>query len=187
LVLDPVAISAISIGFGILFLMGAVHKVTALAGFRAILADYRLFPRKTVNILALAVVGIEGSLGLGWLFLPDRQIVALATIILLLLYGFAIAVNLHRGRTHISCGCSFGQSAGGADVLSGWLVARNLLLAAMAAVAFLPVAERSFGILDYLSLAAALASGTLLFAAGNQLIRNRAAFGNWRQSTYRNE
>ena len=185
--LDPVAISAISIGFGILFLMGAVHKVTALAEFRAILANYRLFPPKAVSVLALAVVGIEGSLGLGWLFLPDRQSVALATINLLFLYALAIGVNLRRGRTHISCGCNFGQAAGGADVLSGWLVARNLLLAAIAAVAVLPVAERSFGWLDYLTLAAALASGTLLFAAGNQLIRNRAAFGNWRQSTYRNE
>ena len=185
--LDPVGISAISIGFGILFLMGAVHKVTGLAEFRATLEDYRLFPASISDAMAIVVIAVEGVLGTAWLFLADRRIVAAATITLLFAYAGAIAINLQRGRAHISCGCSLGRSAGGVDLLSGWLVGRNLLLAAIAAAALLPVTERSFGALDYFTLAAAVAGGTPLFAAANQLIHNRAAIGNWRRGKSRDD
>ena len=185
--LDPLVATAISIGFGIMFLLGAVHKLTALAEFRAILADYRLLPAKAVDSSALAVIGAEACLGLGWLFAPETRVVASATAILLLVYAAAIAVNLRRGRTHISCGCGFGQFAGGVDLLSGWLVARNLLLVAVAALGSLPAAERTFGALDYVTLAAALATSMLLFVCANQLIQNRAAIASWRRGAARDE
>ncbi len=185
--LDPLVATAISIGFGMLFLLGAVHKLTALGEFRAILGDYRLLPAAGVAASAVVIGGVEAGLGLAWLFMPDKGVVAAATATLLFVYAGAIAFNLHRGRTHISCGCSFSQSAGGVELLSGWLVARNLLLAGSALVGGLPHAERSLGALDYVTLVAALAAAMLLFAAANQLIQNRAAIGSWRRGTVRDD
>ncbi len=46
----------------------------------------------------------------------------------------------------------------------------------------LPVSEREYGALDVFTLAAAVLVCVFLFAAGNQLIRNRAAISAWRHS-----
>ncbi len=185
--LDPVIAAALFLGLGTLFLLGAVHKATALAEFRTVLAGYRVLPENLVKVTALAVTAVEAGIGLAWLLLADKRAVATATIVLLLVYAGAIALNLLRGRRHIDCGCSFGRSAGGGEFLSGWLVGRNLVLAALAATAGLPVINRTLGALDYVTLAAALAAGTLLFATANQLIQNRAAAGGSRRSRIRND
>ena len=51
--------------------------------------------------------------------------------ILLLLFAAAMAVNLRRGRADIDCGCALGLLK---ERISWPLVARNLVLAAAAAV-----------------------------------------------------
>jgi hypothetical protein len=186
-VLDPLVVTTISVGFGLLFLLGAVHKLTGIAEFRAILGDYRIMPAGLVAPAAVGVGVIEAGLGTGWLFAADKSAVAIATASLLLAYAAGIAVNLLRGRTHISCGCSFGRAAGGDDLLSWGLVARNLVLVTGAALATLPVSARAFGGLDYFTLATALAAAVLLFAASNQLIRNRAAISAWRRTVPRDD
>ena len=185
--LDPLVLSAVSVAFGLLFLLGAVHKLTALDEFRPILADYRLLPAGLVPVMAPTIGVLEGAIGVAWLFAPDKALPAVATAALLMLYACGIAINLRRGRTHISCGCSFGRSAGGDDLLSWGLVSRNLVLVVVAAVALLPAGQRSFGGLDFFTLAAALLVAVLLFAASNQLIRNRAAIQAWRRPARRDD
>ena len=178
--LDPLLASIISISFGLMFLLASVHKLTAFGRFRAILAEYEVMPAFVVPIAAAALPVMEIALGLGWLFLPDVRAVAAATIGVLLLYSSAIVFNLLRGRVHISCGCGFGKAAQGDEALSWGLVIRNagLLLAGLAAT--LPESSRAVGMLDYVTLCAALMAVVLLFTAGNQLIRNAAAIKTWR-------
>ena len=185
--LDPLVLTTMSVAFGLLFLLGAVHKLTALDEFRPILADYRLLPAALVPAAAVGVGLGEAAIGAAWLFAPDKLLPAIATAALLLLYAAGIAINLGRGRTHISCGCSFGKSAGGDDLLSWGLVARNLLLVFVAGVALLPAGQRSFGGLDYFTLVATLLVAILVFAASNQLIRNRAAIRAWRRPVRRDD
>ncbi len=179
--LDPLVLTSISVAFGLLFLLGAVHKLTALEDFRPILADYRLLPAGLVPAAAVGIGGIEAAIGAAWLFAPDKRLPAIATTALLLLYALGIATNLGRGRTHISCGCSFGRSAGGNDLLSWGLVIRNLVLVLVASLALLPAAQRDFGSMDFFTLAATLLVAVLVFATSNQLIRNRAAIRAWRR------
>lgn len=185
--LDPLVLTVVAVAFGLLFLLGAVHKLTALADFRPVLADYHLLPAGLVPAAAILIGVIEAAIGAAWLFAPDKALPAIATVALLLLYASGIAINLGRGRTHISCGCSFGRSAGGDDLLSWGLVVRNLVLVAVAGAAFLPAAERSFGSLDYFTLVATLLVAVLVFAASNQLIRNRAAIRAWRRPVRRDD
>jgi hypothetical protein len=186
-VLDPLVVTAVSVGFGLLLLLGAVHKLTGIAAFRAILADYRIMPAGLVAPVAIGVGVMEAGLGAAWLIAADKSVPAIATVALLLVYATGIGVNLLRGRTHISCGCSFGRAAGGDDLLSWGLVGRNLVLAACAATAMLPATARAFGGLDYFTLVTALAAAVLLFAASNQLIRNRAAIQAWRRTVTRDD
>ena len=185
--LDPLVLTAVAVAFGLLFLLGAVHKLTALDEFRPILADYRLLPAGLVPVVAPMIGVLEAAIGAGWLFAPEKALPAIATSVLLLLYAAGIAINLGRGRTHISCGCSFGRSAGGNDLLSWGLVARNLVLVSVAGTALLPAGQRGLGGLDFFTLIVTLLVAVLIYAASNQLIRNRAAIRAWRRPVKRND
>jgi len=181
MMLDPLVLAVISIGFGLMFLLAAVHKLTGLYRFRAVLADYRVMPAPAVPLVATALPVVEIALGLSWLFLGRHASVTLATITLLSLYTAAIGLNLLRGRVHISCGCGFGKAGKGDDVLSWGLVLRNLALVSAAFVSLVPATPRAIRAFDYFTLAAALLAIALLFATANQLIRNAAAIGSWRR------
>lgn len=185
--LDPIALRIISIGFGLLLLLASIHKLSDIGRFRAVLADYRLLPLAAVPAVALVLPAAEALLGLAWLFAASASAAAVSTAALLGLYTAGIAVNLLRGRVHISCGCGFGRSSGTGDALSWGLVLRNGILVASALLATLPVSARSIGVLDYVTLIAALLAVVLLFAATNQLIRNRAAIRLWRDTVTRND
>jgi hypothetical protein len=186
-VLDPLVLSLVSFAFGLLFLVGALHKLAALGEFREVLAGYRLVPNGWIPAAAFGIGVAEAVIGIGWLFADAKIWPALATIGLLTVYATGMAVNLARGRTHISCGCSFGPSTGRADLLSWGLVGRNVVLALTAGLAMLPVSERDYGALDVFTLAAAVLVCVLLFAASNQLIRNRAAISAWRRPVPRHD
>ncbi|MGH8629603.1 MAG: MauE/DoxX family redox-associated membrane protein, partial [Burkholderiales bacterium] len=76
---------------------------------------------------------------------------------LLLVYALAMGINLARGRRDIDCGCFKSALK---QTISGWLIGRNLLLAAAAAALLLPLAGRTTGVLDYVTVGA---GGAMLF------------------------
>ena len=183
--LDPVISTILSIGFGLMLLLAAVHKLSAPGRFRAILAEYRVLPSALVAPVALLLPILEVALGLAWLF--SSMPAWMPTIALLTLYTLGITTNLLRGRVHISCGCGFGKSTGSDDALHPGLVVRNFMLMFAAAGAALPVSTRAVGTLDYVTLIAALLVVMLVFAAANQLVRNAAAIRSWRGGAGRHE
>lgn len=185
--LDPLLLMIISIGFGLMFLLAALHKLTALQRFRAVLDEYRVLPAALLPAASIALPIVEIGLGLGWLFFAEIRLLAMTTAGVIALYTLAIGINLLRGRVHISCGCGFGKSAEDDDALSWGLVVRNAFLIGVALASALPASDRTFGIYDYLALVAALIVVVLLFIAGNQLIRNSAAINSWRRPVERND
>lgn len=86
-----------------------------------------------------------------------------------LLLAYAATMAWHRTRGHeLDCGC------GGEPLPVSWaLVARNLVLAALALTATAPLAPRALGLADFAVLAAALPLAALLYAAFNQVLRHR--------------
>lgn len=185
--LDPLVASIVSIGFGLMFLLASVHKLTGFARFRTILRDYRVMPGILVPLVAATVPTLEIALGITWLFASEPRMAGIATAILLMLYTSAIALNLLRGRVHISCGCGFGKAARGDEALSWGLVLRNGALLGAAVAATMPQSTRTIGVLDYVVLVAALLCVVLLFTAGNELIRNAAAIRSWRRGVARHD
>jgi hypothetical protein len=177
--LDPIVLTLISVSFGLMFLLASAHKFRALDEFRAVLDDYRVVPAMIVPVVAVSLPLFEAGLGLAWLILKIE--LWLPTTVLLVLYTASISINLLRGRVHISCGCGFGASTKTDEALSWGLVIRNVILISAALITSMPVASRAVGVLDYVTLVAALIAIFLLFAAGNQLIRNMAAINTWRR------
>lgn len=180
--LDPLIIKAISIGLGLMFLLAAYHKLKNGAEFRVTLLEYQLLPEWVVSPVSRIIPTVEILLGGSWLLSWYGQgMVAIASASLLGLYALAIGINLYRGRVHFDCGCSFGGKDDSEQFLSGGLVVRNLILIAAALVTLLPATSRSFSAGDYATLVAVLLATTLLYAAANQLISNRAAINTWRK------
>ena len=178
--LDPLLLKLVSIGFGLLLLLAAVHKLTALEKFRATLSAYEVLPLALIAPASILVPSIEVLLGVAWLLALQPVFVALASAVLLSAYTSAIAINLLRGRVHIDCGCGMASSAGSDQQLSWGLVLRNLVLIIAALTATMPASERTIGIVDYVTLIAGLLAIVLLYGAANQLLNNGAAIGTWR-------
>jgi len=180
--LDPLIVKAISIGLGLMFLLAAYHKLANGAAFRVTLLEYQLLPEWLVSSASRIIPIVEILLGGSWLLSWYGQaMTAVGSATLLGVYALAIAINLYRGRVHFDCGCSFGGKDENEQFLSGGLVARNLILIAAALITLMPAATRTFGFGDYATLLAVLLAATLLFAAANQLISNRAAINTWRK------
>jgi hypothetical protein len=179
--IDPLLVRAIAIACALLLLFSAWHKLVARDSFIVALGDYQLLPAALLRPAAVLIPVFEAVLGVTWLAGYEPRVVALLTAALLALYAAAIAINLWRGRVHISCGCGFGGASGTDQQLSWWLVARNVLLGAVAVLAALPAASRELGLYDWLTVVLALAACGTLYAGASQLLRNGAAISSWRR------
>ena len=180
--IDPLPITLVSIAMGLLLASAAWHKARTFAVFAAVLADYRLLPPALVAPAARVLPLAETALAAGWLSGSARPFVAGLTAGLFAVYGTAIAVNLLRGRVHISCGCGLGGTAGAGQLLSWGLVLRNALLIGLCLLPLSPVARRPFTALDYATLGAALVATVLLYFGASQLMKNNARMRAWRKT-----
>ncbi|MDE2003411.1 MAG: methylamine utilization protein MauE, partial [Betaproteobacteria bacterium] len=90
-------------------------------------------------------------------------------VALLLVFSVAVTINLVRGRRDVDCGC-FGPAGTSNAGLSGWIVLRNLALAAMAAALWVPTGVRPVVWVDYVTLGFATVTSLLVFAVVNRLI-----------------
>jgi hypothetical protein len=177
--IDPLLNHAVAAAFALLWWLTAWHKLSARVEFRAALLDYRLLPPGLVPLAAWLIPVGEALLGLAWVTGP-ASVAGPLSAALLGVYALAIAINLGRGRVHMGCGCGFGSAAGKDLPMSWWLIARNVVLGALALTGALPVADRSLGLVDGLTLILMLAAATVLFTGASQLLRNHSAMAAWR-------
>ena len=178
--LDTLILRVISIGFGLLFLLAAVHKFSTAQQFRVILEEYQVMPQVFAGPVTRIVPILEVLLSIGWFSAYRPELVAISSAALLTMYTSAIGLNLLRGRIHIGCGCGVGGSSDGDQQLSSGLILRNAILIAIALIAAIPVTARPFAILDYITIGTTLLASALLYASSNQLLANGAAIGTWR-------
>ncbi|MBH9386833.1 methylamine utilization protein MauE [Pseudomonas aeruginosa] len=152
----------------LLFLRAAWHKAHDYGRFYGFVADYRLLPEALLGPVSRALIGTELAIVALLLWPPLAAWGALAALALLGLYGQVIASALLRGRTRIECGCG-----GPAQPLSWLLVARNLGLMGLAALAmFTPPALGGL-----LATSVALLAGLFafcLYAIAEQVLANPA-------------
>ena len=141
----------------LVFLQAGVSKLLSRDEFQGIVANYRLLPAGLVAPFSLLLPFAELAAGLGILTMATRAPAAVLAATLLLLFGLAMAINLARGRRDIDCGCFKSALK---QTISGWLIVRNLLLAAAALALLLPITDRDTGLLDYVTV---FAGGSLLF------------------------
>ena len=173
--LDPVVSTIIALGVALLFGAAALHKLKDWSRFRTALAGYGLVPSSLNPAAALGFVALESLTAAMLPLSASRRIGALLAAALLVSYALAIFINLLRGRTSIDCGC---LGAGQRNRIGGWMVIRNLGLAAATFAATLPTTSRSLTSLDVVTIVGAVLTLAALYAAQDSLQRiAHAAFG----------
>jgi len=177
--MDPVLLAMLRGALALLFLSAAVHKLRSPVTFRAQLTDYRLVPERATGAAAAAVVAGELATGFALVLPPLRASAGGAALGLLCVYSGAIALNLVRGRRDIDCGCS-GPAL--RQPLTPWLLARNALLAGVAAACLAPVAARALVWLDSVTVAGGVLVLASLYAASNRMLASAPALARLRDA-----
>ena len=167
--LDPVASSLLALGGAGLFVWAAVHKLRAREAFAATLAEYRLLPQPLVGFGAAGLGMLELATAACLLWPALRPVGGTLGAALLAIYALAIAINLARGRRDLDCGCGLQPR-----VIGGWMVARNLIVAALLTLLLLPQSTRTLGAADFATITGALVVGALLYASVEQLFGRTA-------------
>jgi len=115
----------------LLFVRAALHKTSDFLEYQGFVADYQLVPETWVKTIALVSVAAEVSVIVLLLIEVTRPTGLVLAAALLLCYGIAMAINIHRGHTRIECGCG-----GTPQLLGRSLLWRNL---ALSVIALLPL------------------------------------------------
>lgn len=113
------------LALGLLFATAALAKLRKRRDFYAAVLAYQLLPPVWAMNMAVILPWAEAAIAIGLIL--DFNAAFAAAAGLLLVYALAMAVNLARGRRDLDCACG-----GAPQVLSIWLVVRNIILAGAA-------------------------------------------------------
>ncbi|MGI9592495.1 MAG: MauE/DoxX family redox-associated membrane protein [Myxococcota bacterium] len=167
--LDPALGFALRLALAGLWGLAVAHKAADPRAFRRAVADYRLVPAPLTGAAAWTLTVCEVALAATLLVPATSAAAALGSAALLGLYALAMGVNLARGRRDLDCGCS---APGRSRPLGEGLLVRNALLAALSLAAALPLAPRSLGWLDAITVAAGAVTLLLLHAGAEAALAN---------------
>lgn len=171
---DGAVVLSIRWVLAMVFIVAAVHKLTAPASFIATMTAYHVLPAALNSLVGHALIGAELVTAFGLLLNSAWGSIVAAG--LLSTYTLAILVNLLRGRRDIDCGCSGPHLR---QTLSGWLVVRNVGFIALAVLTLLSAGpSRTLGILDWFTALAAAATFTLIYFAAIHIASVNARYGN---------
>jgi hypothetical protein len=167
--LDPALADLLALALGAIFAASGAMKLGDLELFESAVANYRLLPRLVEKPFAWTLPVVECAFAAGMLFVATRTAAASMLILLLAAFTGAIAINLARGRRDIDCGC-FGPAL--RQELSGWLLLRNLVLMALAAIVAMPVSARPILWIDAVTIGMGAMTLIILYASANVALGN---------------
>jgi hypothetical protein len=165
--MDPVITAIIVICMSLLFAVAAMHKIKSPLVFRTAMQEYRLLP-PVFLVPASMLVMISETLAAALALIPATRPIGLSIMtVLLFIYAAGIGINLLRGRRDIDCGCNGPASK---QMLSWWLVARNLLFLGLILLAMQPTNGRQFLWLDSLTVLFGVMVASGLYLSLNRLL-----------------
>jgi hypothetical protein len=170
LAVDPVFSLLALAALALLFASAALAKLRDRERFAAIVDAYQVLPPGLARMTAVLLPFIELAAALGLFVTQVRPLGIAVCAGLLFIYASAIALNLARGRRDIDCGC---EGFGRRRPIAGWMLVRNALLIAIAAVVVAPPAPRALQLTDVLTIMGGLAAFVLIYVAADELFAPR--------------
>ncbi|WP_026295519.1 MauE/DoxX family redox-associated membrane protein [Methylophilus methylotrophus] len=102
---DPTVAIFASLFVALILAAAAIPKLRNQDEFLGVVANYKLLPAFLVSPFAKVLPWLELGCAIA-LLVPTLHVMAASVAAgLFILFSFAIAVNVGRGRTHIDCGC----------------------------------------------------------------------------------
>lgn len=105
MVSDPTVAMFASLFVALVLAAAAIPKLRNQDEFLGVVANYKLLPGFLVAPFAKLLPWLELGCAIALLVPSLRVVAACVAAALFMLFSFAIAVNVGRGRTHIDCGC----------------------------------------------------------------------------------
>jgi uncharacterized membrane protein len=167
--IDTAVVAIASASSAAIFAGSAAMKFAAPMEFRGAVENYRIVPEWAAAVVGWTVPMLELAGAAGIMLPAWRPAAALCLLSLLTIFTAAVALNLARGRRNIDCGC-FGPLM--RQQLSGWMIARNAMLAMLVGIAAAPENERALSAFDYATMVPAVIALVMLYAAANYLLAN---------------
>ena len=163
LAIDPVPATIMTVSLAALWLAAGLHKLADPKAFERSLQGYDVAPQAMLRSLSRLLPVLELALAAGLTATVTRPTAGMLGAFLLMGYSAAIALNLHRGRRDLDCGC---VRFGAPSQISPALVWRNAIAAvASLSVGLLPRAERVSSWIDTWTIIAGVAVIALLYLA----------------------
>lgn len=160
---DPIPAAIVTLSLVALWLAAGLHKLADPRAFAGSLEAYDIVPRALLAPISRLLPILELALAAGLLVVATRPAAAVGGALLLLGYGVAIALNLHRGRRDLDCGC---LGFGARSQISAALIWRNALAAlASLCAGLLPRAQRTSTWMDTWTIIAGVVVIALLYLA----------------------
>ena len=166
--MDPLISLTIAVAIAVLCGASAVHQLLRWGEWPGIVGNYDLTPESMTPVIAAAIPLLEAQCAIALLWPRTRAMGAMGAAGLLTLFAFAIWFNIHRGRSHIDCGCFGARLRTG---LSRGMVWRNVLLSALALSLLLPVTARALSLLEVAVSLVSVATFALLYPVLSLLLQ----------------
>jgi hypothetical protein len=165
--IDPAVGYSIALGMAVLLSTSGLQKIRDFSLFSALLSAYRIVPGKFLRVVAMVVPCVEILLAGGLCVAPCRRGCLAAAATLLIGYGMAMGVNLHRGRDQLDCGCGTLRAR---RPIGRWMLWRNGVLAAASASCLVPWSTRPLQAVDGLTVLGCVATAMLVYATTGRLL-----------------
>jgi uncharacterized membrane protein YphA (DoxX/SURF4 family) len=110
------------------FGVAGCYKLASLSSFTVQLSAYRVLPARFVRAGAVGIGVLETLVAAVLVIGTNVRFAAGCALVLLVMFTFAVVLNLRRGRTDLQCGC-FGIVT---ETIGWHLVIRNISLSGVA-------------------------------------------------------
>jgi len=175
MMIDPVFNWIVALALIQLFASAAWHKARDINGFSQIIASYQILPNTSKPSAALSIIAIE-VISAALIMIPSTRTTGAVLVAALLLgYALVMAINLLRNRRLLDCGCHFGQKK---QSISWLLVVRNIAIATLTLLLFLPMQTRAMNIFDLGIVLFGLSLSSMIYVIANELSRNHELLKN---------
>lgn len=170
---DPTIAWCFAISIALLLALSAMHKLSETGKFFQIVRNFRIVPAWAAVYVGAAAIAAEMAIAAALVTPASQAVAGIAAALLFTSYGFAIGINIARGRIAIDCGCHFGGSPDSSG-LTWRLLVRNGVLAAAAFALAAPRSVRQIGPLDVAWIIIFVAAAAALYVAFDALSANSA-------------
>lgn len=125
--IKPAILFGIKLLLGIVFVYSSFHKIEDPAGFAKIIYGYDLFPKASINLIAICVPFIELTAGFFLIFGLFPRSAMIVINCMLALFIVLIAYNLARGH-QFDCGCFSSMQTKNQTLLNIVSLVRDIVL-----------------------------------------------------------